>query len=100
MKRQTLVHALGLLRQRAGHKALMDAMLLREHRETPHHQQQQHGLYCLTGATTSESVGKTNGTDGVKRERTLCVLCNIRGKVEEQEGLFCCWGLNIGRSCG
>ena len=71
MKRQTLVHALGLLRQRAGHKALMDARLLREHRplrdtssSATAPMSQQHALYSITGATTSESDRKTNGTDG------------------------------------
>lgn len=94
MKRQTLVCALGLLRQRSGHKALMDGRLLGEHRPL-------RDTSSAAAAPTSLQQGpdnrchnpgvghKTNGTDGEASWEHCLMLCNIKGKVEEREWMFC-----------
>lgn len=76
MKRQTLVHALGLLRQGAGHKALMDAGLLREHRplrdtssSATAPMSQQHGPYNRCHNPGVRQMGQM-----VKRMGALCVF--------------------------
>lgn len=83
----------GPLRQRAGHKALMDARLLREHglREMPHHEQQcrrRGNTAFITGATTPESVTNIHGTDGGKSGGTACVYV-MSSWVEEELHMFC-----------
>ena len=60
---------------------------------------QQHGPY-ITGATTPESYRKTNGTRGEKSGSIVCFYVILKKKTEEQEGMFCCWELNIGSSWG
>lgn len=95
MKRQAVMHAPGLLRQRAGHKVLMDARLLREHRplrdtssSATAPMSQQHR--SITGATTPDSYRKFKWDRWWKEWKRCVFLCN-RGKVEEQEVMFCCW---------
>lgn len=72
------MYALGLLRQRASHKVLMDARLLREHRpprdtssSATAPKSQQHR--SITGATTPASYRNINGTDGEKSGSIVCL---------------------------
>lgn len=102
MKRHTLVCALGVLRQRSGHKALMDGRLLGEHRPL------RDTSSTAAAASTSLQLGpdnrchnpgvgqKTNGTDGEESWEHCLILCNIKGK----ELVFCWWRLYIGSSWG
>lgn len=70
MKRQTLMHALGLLRQRAGHKALMDVRLK---------------IHLISNSTDvsaarpvlynrCHNLRKMNGTDVEKRGSVVCFM--------------------------
>lgn len=80
MKMQAVMHAPRLLRQRAGHKVLMDAKLLREHRPlrdvssatAPTSQQHR----SITGATTPVSYRNINGTNGEKSGNIIFFLCD------------------------
>lgn len=72
MKRQTLMCALGLLRQRCGHKALLDGRLLREHRplRDPSSSATQHSTSAQVPrlwSRTEKQIGQM-----VKRVGALC----------------------------
>lgn len=87
------MHAPRLLRQRAGHKVLMGARLLREHRplrdassSATAPMSQQHS--SITGAITPYSYRNINATDGEKSRSIVCFYVMGEGGGAGSDVLF------------